>query len=143
MDKIAVSFTDIDETGFGVVIATKDSDNYTLGTLYNDRINNSFTNIDFKNDYISADININSDNSFVYTYIPYDENWHVYDNGNEISKINCNFGFTGFNLDQGEHHIDFRYFINNSSSNIVSLCSLFEIVVVNSILFVYKKKKQH
>lgn len=142
VDKIAVSFTDIDETGFGVVIATKDSDNYTLGTLYNDRINNSFTNINFKNDYISADININSDNSFVYTYIPYDENWHVYDNGSEISKINCNFGFIGLNLNQGEHNIEFRYFINNSSSNLVSLCSLFGIIVVNSMLFVYKKKSQ-
>ena len=143
VDKIAVSFTDIDETGFGVVIATKDTEDYTLGALYNDRINNSFTNIDFKNDYISADININSDNSFVYTYIPYDDNWHVYDNGNEISKINCNFGFTGFNLDQGEHHIEFRYFINNSYSNIVSLCCLFGIIVVNSILFVYNKKNKH
>lgn len=142
VDKIAVSFTDIDETGFGVMIATKDSEDYTLGALYNDRVNNSFTNIIFKNDYISADININSDNSFVYTYIPYDDNWHVYDNGNEISKINCNFGFTGLNLNQGEHHIEFRYFINNSSLNVVSLCSLFGIIILNSMLFVYKKKNQ-
>ena len=143
VDKIAVSFTDIDETGFGVIIATKDSEDYTLGALYNDRINNSFTNIDFKNDYISADININEDNSFVYTYIPYDDNWHVYDNGNEISKINCNLGFTGFNLTQGQHNIEFRYIINNLPSNFISLCSLFGIIIVNSILLVYKKKNQH
>lgn len=140
VDSIVVSYYDIDETGFDIIVGTKNSDSKIEERLYNQRINNSFKNVEFKNDYISANINISDDNSFVYTYVPYNDNWHVYDNGNEIEIIKANFGFIGFKLNQGDHNIEFKYNENNRTSNILSIAFLvLSLVFIGTDLILRKK----
>ncbi len=129
VNRIVLTSQDIDETGFGIILATMTSLSTLEQEAYNQKMQHAFNNVVFENDYISADINISDSNSFVYTYVPYDENWKVYDNGQEISKIKANYGFTGFILEQGEHHIEFKYEIETKKGNIISIVSLIGIVI--------------
>lgn len=110
VDKVIVKYEDKDNVGYGISgLYMSKPEAKIEEELYNSRINNSFTNILFKQDYISADINIDQDNSFVYTYVPYDDNWSITDNGREVEKLKANYGFTGFYLSSGSHHIEFTY----------------------------------
>ncbi len=134
IDSVTITYNDIDETGFAIRLASMDLVDKTEEKLYNLRSQNSFTNVIFDDDDISGDINVSLNNSFVYTYVTYDENWKVYDNGNEIETIKANYGFIGFYLDEGEHHIEFKYENNNIVGNIISIVSLmllFVFVIVN------------
>ncbi len=131
VDRIVVKYDDVDNTGYGIAgVYMSKPDSEIEEELYNQRINNSFTNINFDNDYISASISISSNDSFVYTYIPYDDNWIITDNGVEVEKIKANFGFIGFYLNEGNHNIEFAYKIPGKTMGIIcSLISLFGIVL--------------
>lgn len=141
VDSIVVSYYDIDETGYDILLAIKNSDSKIEEHLYNQRINNSFRDVEFKNDYISANISISENNSFVYTYVPYDDNWKVFDNGNEVSKVKANLGFIGFRLNQGEHNIEFVYGEETTVFNVLSLICLVLAACFIAIDFVLRKKK--
>ena len=141
VDSIVVSYYDIDETGYDILLAIKNSDSKIEEHLYNQRINNSFRDVEFKNDYISANISISENNSFVYTYVPYDDNWKVFDNGNEVSKVKANLGFIGFRLNQGEHNIEFVYGEETTVFNVLSLICLVLAACFIAIDFVLRRKK--
>lgn len=129
VNRVILTSQDIDETGYGIALATMKSVSNLEQEVYNQKTQHPFTNITYENDYISGDINISDSNSFVYTYIPYDDNWKVYDNGQEINKVKANYGFTGFILDQGDHRIEFKYEIETKKGNIISIVSFVGIII--------------
>ncbi len=135
IDKVIVKYEDIDYSGYGIsgLYMSKPEDKIEE-ELYKSRINNSFTNVIFNEDYISADINIDEDNSFVYTYVPYDDNWIITDNGQELEKVKANYGFTGFYLSSGSHHIEFTYTVEGTSTGLVASITCLAVYVVFTIV---------
>lgn len=107
--------------------------------LYNQRIDNSFTNVIYKNDYISGTINISEDNSLVYTYIPYDENWNVYVDNQKVETLNANYGFVAFRTNSGNHNVEFRYKVDrNALCVVISIASLIGLIAIEIIINVKK-----
>ena len=45
----------------------------------------------------------------LFTSIPYDDSWHVYENGKEIKKEKLIGTFLGLDLGVGEHELEFKY----------------------------------
>ena len=68
-----------------------------------------FTNVIVDKDKIDADIIVNESGMAV-TAIPYDKGWSVYVDGIKVPIVKVNFGFVGFNLNEGKHHVTFSYF---------------------------------
>ena len=73
--------------------------------------------------------------------MPYDDNWKVFDNGNEVSKVKANLGFIGFRLNQGEHNIEFVYGEETTVFNVLSLICLVLAACFIAIDFVLRRKK--
>lgn len=101
---------------------------------------NSLRNIDFKNDSISANINLDSA-GILFTSIPYDKGWKVYMDGNGIDYEKVNFGFIGFNIPKGYHEIEFKYeipFLNLGVA--ISIGSI--LLLVGTDIFMRNRKKE-
>lgn len=140
IDKIHITYEGVDNSPtFNLYYI--DTDETMQKTLYEERNKNSFTNVSFKNDYIDADITINEDNSLVYTYIPYDDNWKVLVDGQEINKLSANYGFIAFRLNEGVHHVEFIYSINYPT--VYLIISIVTFVLMISILIFTKFKKTY
>lgn len=124
VDKIVINSKDIDESYTPIIIYTIKNSNEIEEKLYKQRINNSFTNITYSNHEINADINISDDDSLVYTYIPYDNNWIIAVDGQEVEMLKANYGFVAFKLNKGNHKVVFTYKYNNTLPIVVSVASL-------------------
>lgn len=99
---------------------------------YNQRINNAFTNVTFNNNYISANINISEDNSLVYIYVPYDNNWVVTVDNQEVETVKANYGYIAFRLDAGEHNVQFTYKLKHIKLYLLaSAISLVLLIIIN------------
>ena len=59
-------------------------------------------------DRLIASINLDEGQT-LFTSIPYDEGWHVYENGKEIDKIKLTEAFIGLELGSGQHELEFKY----------------------------------
>lgn len=129
VNRIVISFTDVDNTGYGIRLYTMKPEEEVERELYNKRILNSFYNIDYKGDYISAYIDASSDNSLVYTYIPYDDNWIITVDGNKVDKLIANYGLTAFRVDSGSHKVEFTYKYSNGLLKVISGASFIALVV--------------
>jgi hypothetical protein len=70
---------------------------------------NSFYNVVMDKDYIRGNISVRN-NKTLATSIPYDNGWSVFVDGKEINYNKVNLGFIGFEIDKGEHLIEFHYF---------------------------------
>lgn len=57
---------------------------------------------------IKANVNI-PEGKMLFTSIPYDDSWHVYENGKEIKKEKLIGTFLGLDLGVGEHELEFKY----------------------------------
>lgn len=139
INKIIVNYDDVDGTNDGVRLMMANQNRTLEEQIYEQRSKNCFQNIVFKNDTINANINVDDDNSLVYTYIPYDLNWKVYVDGNLVDILKANYGFIAFNIDKGEHSVQFIYEVNNSY-NYISLASAGGIIII-AILSLIKKRK--
>ena len=138
INRVVVKYEDVDDSNNAIALYLTETDSNIQEKLYNERVNNSFKNVEFNGDYITGDININEDDSFVYTYIPYDENWHVSDNGNPVEIIKANYGFIGFRLNSGQHHVEFNYMPEGVKiGNALSIAS-----TVLTVVFVIISKKK-
>ena len=94
----------------GIMVSTI-QDFANFNDIYNQNQANALRNIKFENDHISADITIDgNDNGLVFTSIPYDDGWSVSVNGKEIDKIKVNFGFIGFEVEEGSNKIELNYY---------------------------------
>lgn len=132
VDKVVVNFKDIDETNSAIVLYTMKNSDAIENELYNQRINNAFTNVTFNNNYISANINISEDNSLVYTYVPYDNNWVVTVDNQEVETVKANYGYIAFRLDAGEHNVQFTYKLKHIKLYLLaSAISLVLLIIIN------------
>lgn len=133
--KIIVEHTDPLNQGYSISMYTSKKQDQVEETLYNQRIQNSFTNIKNKDTKITADINISEDNSLVYTYIPYDDNWTIKVDGQEVSKLKANYGFTAFYLNSGNHSVEFNYKISGLNTGLIisgiSLVGLIVFIIID------------
>lgn len=68
-----------------------------------------FTNVKVDTDHISADITVRDHDKMVFTSVPYDTGWTVTVDGTPVSYEKVQFGFIGFALPEGEHHVEFSY----------------------------------
>ena len=62
----------------------------------------------FKDTELVGNINLEADQLF-FTTIPYDEGWHVYENGKELKKERLAGTFIGLDLGAGEHSLTFKF----------------------------------
>ncbi len=65
-----------------------------------------------KGHYLSGTIKVKHKN-ILFTSIPYDENWHVYIDGKEVTKEKLLNSLIGIKLSKGEHKIEFKYIPKN------------------------------
>ena len=63
---------------------------------------------EFDDSNFKADITL-KENQILFTTIPYDDSWHVYENGKEIDKTKLVNVFIGLDLGAGEHSLYFKY----------------------------------
>ena len=138
VNRVVVKYDDVDETNNALSLYVTETESKIQEKLYNERVNNSFKNIKFNDDYIAGDIDINEDDSFVYTYIPYDKNWHINDNGNPVEIIKANYGFIGFRLNSGQHHVEFNYV--PEGVNVGNTLSIASTVLAVVFMIISKKK---
>lgn len=126
IDKIVILGEDTYGYGTQINLYSYDINNYIDDMT--DLNTNTFTNIDYSNDHIEADITISSDNEFIFTSIPYDLGWKLYANGEPVAYEKVQMGFIGFKLPVGEYHIVFNYslpgLVEGSFVSIVSLIVL-------------------
>ena len=79
------------------------------------------------------------DNQTLFTSIPYDKGWHIYENGKELNTYPYANTFLGVDLTKGEHELDFIYIPNGFYIGIL-------ISVLSWILYltrIFYKKKGH
>ena len=63
--------------------------------------------VDFKENVIN--LNVSSEDGTIYSSIPYDDGWHVYINGKEVSKFKIGNAFLGFDVNEGDNDIELVY----------------------------------
>ena len=55
----------------------------------------------------------------LFTTIPYDDGWHIYDGGKEIDKKKIADSFIGVELSEGTHELSFRFFSEGFKCGII------------------------
>ncbi|MBO4591354.1 MAG: YfhO family protein, partial [Eubacterium sp.] len=58
--------------------------------------------------HINASVSI-PEGKMLFTSIPYDDSWHVYEDGKELQKEKLVGTFIGLDLGKGEHELEFKY----------------------------------
>ena len=80
------------------------------------------------------------ENQLLFTSIPYDKGWHVYDNGKEVKTFMLAQAFLGVDLGPGEHNLEFKFIPEGFYPGII-------ISVVSCIIFIFicinHRKKKH
>lgn len=95
--------------------------------------NNAFTFNETKDDYFEGSINL-SDSQVVFSSIPYDDGWHIYEDGKEIQKKNY-AGFIGLDIGKGTHSLKFYYKTKGLNTGIIiSIVSWLSFVLMCIIL---------
>lgn len=62
-----------------------------------------------KGDYIYGTINVEENDSYLVTSIPYQKGFIIYVDGKEVTYEKVNTSFIGFKIDEGMHNIVFKY----------------------------------
>lgn len=94
--------------------------------------------VDFKEDVIN--LNVSSKEGTIYSSIPYDDGWHVYINGKEISKFRIGNAFLGFDVLDGDNDIKLVYKIPYFGLGLFISCSS---VILLSLEIYLLRKKSH
>lgn len=63
---------------------------------------------EFTDDYIHGNVTLN-ENQMLFTSIPYDEGWKVYDNGKKVRTVKTAGAFLGVDIGSGVHDLEFKY----------------------------------
>lgn len=83
---------------------------------------------EFKVSNFNADIKL-KEKQILFTTIPYDDSWHIYENGKEINKTKLVNAFIGLDLGVGEHSLEFKYIPKGFYSGLI-------ISIISWILFI-------
>ena len=94
----------------------------------------------YKTNHFSADIKLDDD-QVLFTSIPFDEGWHIYENGKELNKQKFANTFILLDIGSGYHELEFKYIPKGLYlSVIITIISLL-FFTVYMVLYRYKKKK--
>ena len=118
---------------------------YKVNTEENEKVsknlmNNQMTINDFSASSFSGNVSLN-DNQLLFTTIPYDKGWHVYENGTELKTVMVANAFVGVDAGAGEHTLVFRYIPEGFVLGlIISIISLIIFVIVCISYYIKKNK---
>lgn len=112
-------------------------DNDKFMEIYN-YLKDKNINLEFINSSnLKSEINLSSDSTILFT-IPYDNNWHIYDNGKEINYDSIINNLIKIDLEKGNHIITLNYEVKGLKlGSIISLISLLTVISY----LIYEKKK--
>ncbi|MBR5322396.1 MAG: YfhO family protein [Clostridia bacterium] len=92
---------------------------------------------------LKGTINVNEDDSLLFTSIPYDEGWHIYCDGKELDLAITADSLLAARIDKGEHELEFIYRPNCLIYGCIVASASFVVFVTIIILDeVLKKKKR-
>ena len=107
-----------------------------LNDFYNTLLKNKVEITKFKENYIEGKINLDSDSS-IFTSIPYDEGWRVYNNDKRVRTYKINDSLLGFDVGKGKNKITLKYIPNNTDIGLsISITTL---IITISYLLIHKK----
>ena len=89
---------------------------------------------------IIFNLNVSSKEGTIYSSNPYDDGWHVYINGKEISKFRIGNAFLGFDVLDGDNDIKLVYKIPYLGLGLFISCSS---VFLLSLEIYLLRKKSH
>ena len=76
---------------------------------FSDYLKKNQMSIDMHSDsHFDAEVSVDS-GQLLFTTIPYDDSWHIYENGKEIKKVKLVDAFIGLELSEGMHSLEFKY----------------------------------
>ncbi len=136
---------------YGVMNANYPTDALYLGLrvfVPNEEVINEFvTELDdnqmkittFSPDRISGNVYLDK-NQVLFTTIPYDKGWHLYDNGEEVKTERYAGAFLGADIGEGQHELEFVYvprgFYLGIAVTVVSWMIFILVLLGNKILFI-------
>lgn len=95
-----------------------------------DYVKDNQLNVSRKSDNYLEGTVVLEDDQILFTTIPYNDGWHVYENGKEIEKQKIANAFIGLDLGAGEHKLTFKYVQPGFYVGvIVSLLSVISVIV--------------
>ena len=112
-------------------------DNDALGSFVDNLSEHQMEISDFKDDSFNAKILLDK-NQVLFTSIPYDKGWHVYENGKELKTEMLAWTFLGLDLGEGEHELSFKFVPEGLYSGII--VTVISWIVFIILLYVYRKK---
>ena len=107
---------------------------------YNILMKNKLYINEFKDSYIKAFIS--TSNVHVYTSIPYDEGWEVYVDGEKTNKILIGDALLGFDVEPGNHTVEFKFRPKGQTAGIIGTIIGFLILFSNKIYALIKNKNK-
>jgi len=111
-----------------------------IDTLYqNVQTLDTFENVVNQKDFISADITITQSDKTVFTTLAFDSGWEVYVDGKKTSTRMVNGAFVGFDLELGNHHVEFKYM--SPGFMIGAILSSLSAILLLLYIFLNKKMK--
>lgn len=108
IDRLVIRCEDVDGTGSNINVYVAKNASKTEHELYEKRVKESFKNVEFLGDIITAEITLSKE-GYVFTQVPYDLGWQTYVDGNEVEIIKANGGFCALYLSEGFHEVRFEY----------------------------------
>lgn len=112
-------------------------DEEALKHFYDVLSKHQMTVSDFRDTSFKATVSLDK-NQLLFTSIPYDKGWHVYENGKELETVKLAETFLGLDIGEGEHELTFRFIPEGLYMGIIiSIISLMIFIIV---LLVSKKK---
>ena len=101
------------------------------------RQNDELKILEYKNDYIKANINVNN-NSTLYTSIPYNNNFKILIDNKEVKGEKLFNALLALNLDKGNHEIVIKYIPKDLYCG-----TILSIIGIISFAIIYKKDKKY
>lgn len=98
---------------------------------------------EFSNTKITGNIKLDSD-QVLFTSIPYDNGWHIYDNGKEVNKLELADTFLGADLGAGEHNLTFMFIPDGLYIGIIISIISWIVFIIVCIIYIknIKNKKE-
>lgn len=128
-----------------VIITTESSDIVIENiNLYSANVNYSNDNIELTNTDMENRLDgrvVSQKDSILYLPVIYENGWKAYVNGEEVSIVKTNYGFSSINIAEGESNIELVY--SNLHFKVGIIISMVSLAIFVSIILIYivRKKK--
>ena len=101
----------------------------------------------YSDTHLTGTVNVPAGDSVMFTSIPYDEGWNVYVDGEKVEIIKLANSLLGFDITEGEHTIEMRYFSKAMLYGIictsVGVLMFAVLIIIDHFVFAPKRKGKH